>query len=1129
MEAPFLTHTRSLETGIPPLGTGPNPSAMPHTVSSSGLRSAHPSVLAPHGLLRLIVALTFACLGLLASHLARAQAPFDQLLYATGTTTTDSQGRPWAYLLWASPSPALVKERAFAIYAKPGTADSPQPYVRRSIAGVQTDPIVLAPLFDRAQQLGHPAITLESAIDGMFDQVVPDDAIGLPQKLSAVIRGALRDPEHCENLFLLARLHPAAAMAIGFGHAELLPGPAGTATTFEIRLHDLAQNADLAVVGRVTVVAGLPLVLPAPGAPIETVDASPQGDLNVKLLWPTPPELRRLSLANHGFNVFRVDADLAESQGFHLAPPATAALLQLVRTSTNAHQVNRSPILSTQMLNPAEAAALAASPTNYFFNDGNDRTNPDSPLPKDIFHNGARFYYFVTARDILGRDGLVSPGTLITVCDRMPPPPPLQLRVETAYAHDPVGDTRQQRLVLTWDQNVDAGAEHTTQYYVYRWSSIAQFHTLAPNPLAQRIAGPLPHLPGRKERTYVDDGPGAPEAATHAGQTIWYTVRAQDDGACAPAPNLSGHSSPAFGVLRDFSGPTGGGGRVSIHCVRATVALLPSTSEGPGTNSNPSVREYDLACTRTSPAVSWVEFFARPQTSPNPPTLLGRRYFLEGQTSIVLRASWVALVNGALTPPQFSCRIGTANGVVSETVNTAASVGLPSQLDRRLRVGFVASTTASRSPVGRGCEVHDPVPPENEGSGEIDPLIVTLFPPDGTHEWRLFRRVDSHPSTLIAQGDGTFQQGDIVEALDDGPPANASQLCYFVQYLDEHGNAGPMIEIGCVRSEGTTPIATPILSAIASSGTPADPRMVLEWFCPTYGVERFEVWIGGTPLAPGSDLAPELIPADEAPPGLLFGENFQMPPKLFRRYLTPRIGPALGAGPVFSIPAKAALGNEVTVFVKALTVTGSESPASNVERFLWGNTNLLGPDVRWPARPLPLPNDETYPKVLARVVRPADTPNRPWEGLAVRIGELTSLITSPNPALPDYFLGHRNPVEHVYQSLAGESLLGVVLYRYQVPNLLFPRVSGDVLQVSPLMESIAFESGSFAGQNVTVIRDPFIRLLQEPNADPTQRGIYLLDTHPVVEGARYRYVLVRFRGLTHEPVEIVSTQPVDVP
>jgi hypothetical protein len=68
-----------------------------------------------------------------------------------------------------------------------------------------------------------------------------------------------------------------------------------------------------------------------------------------------------------------------------------------------------------------------------------------------------------------------------------------------------------------------------------------------------------------------------------------------------------------------------------------------------------------------------------------------------------------------------------------------------------------------------------------------------------------------------------------------------------------------------------------------------------------------------------------------------------------------------------------------------------------------------------------------------------------------------------------------------------------------------------------------------AGQNVTVIHDPFVRLLQEPNADPTQRGIYLLDTHPVVEGARYRYVLVRFRGLTHEPVEIVSTQPIDVP
>lgn len=79
------------------------------------------------------------------------------------------------------------------------------------------------------------------------------------------------------------------------------------------------------------------------------------------------------------------------------------------------------------------------------------------------------------------------------------------------------------------------------------------------------------------------------------------------------------------------------------------------------------------------------------------------------------------------------------------------------------------------------------------------------------------------------------------------------------------------------------------------------------------------------------------------------------------------------------------------------------------------------------------------------------------------------------------------------------------------------------------MEAIAFEHANLSSQAVTIVHDPFIRLLPEPGGDPTRRGIYLLDTHPAVEGARYRHVLVRFRSSTHEPVEVIATQPINVP
>jgi hypothetical protein len=128
--------------------------------------------------------------------------------------------------------------------------------------------------------------------------------------------------------------------------------------------------------------------------------------------------------------------------------------------------------------------------------------------------------------------------------------------------------------------------------------------------------------------------------------------------------------------------------------------------------------------------------------------------------------------------------------------------------------------------------------------------------------------------------------------------------------------------------------------------------------------------------------------------------------------------------------------------------------------------------------------------------------------------------------------GNDDPVEHLYRSAINqEPILDLVAYRYMVPNDYFPEVSGDVIQVTPMMEEIAFRRQTFSGNlgPAAVIYDPFIRLFPE---DPTlsgPHGIYLLDTQPLLHGAQYQYLLVRFDKLTREIAEVLIPDTVEIP
>jgi hypothetical protein len=93
--------------------------------------------------------------------------------------------------------------------------------------------------------------------------------------------------------------------------------------------------------------------------------------------------------------------------------------------------------------------------------------------------------------------------------------------------------------------------------------------------------------------------------------------------------------------------------------------------------------------------------------------------------------------------------------------------------------------------------------------------------------------------------------------------------------------------------------------------------------------------------------------------------------------------------------------------------------------------------------------------------------------------------------------------------LPDQTAMPFVLYRYQVPNNALRSVSGDVVQVTPLMENIAYGTN-----DVTIIYDPYFAVARPSTRD--RWGLYVMDTQPVIRFATYQYLLVRFNEETKE-------------
>jgi hypothetical protein len=146
--------------------------------------------------------------------------------------------------------------------------------------------------------------------------------------------------------------------------------------------------------------------------------------------------------------------------------------------------------------------------------------------------------------------------------------------------------------------------------------------------------------------------------------------------------------------------------------------------------------------------------------------------------------------------------------------------------------------------------------------------------------------------------------------------------------------------------------------------------------------------------------------------------------------------------------------------------------------------------------------------------------------VGVRVGELPSeTVLSKQPY--EYqirLLTEEKPINFLYHNLLlpDQTAMPFVLYRYQVPSMLFPQVSGDVVQVSPMMEEIAYGTN-----DVTTIYDPYFAVAR--NSTYESWGLYVLDTQPVTRFAKYQYLLVRFDEETKEIDRVIPAGTVTIP
>ena len=369
----------------------------------------------------------------------------------------------------------------------------------------------------------------------------------------------------------MAIAHPGIALAIGEAWAGPLTAAAGAPVTVELRSWDPVTCLETGIAGRITVNAGQPEMILAPGSPVQVPDHKGTGDRVVKLRWATPDPLRRQTPLVTGYSVYRVTPAAALARGWLAAPPLASALRALaISNPLDAKRLTDEPIQIGKLFSAGDVLNFAGDGITHYLTDDNDRyaANAAGIITGVAFPDGTRHHYFAAGRDLLGREGLVSTAGEGTACARLSPPVPADFALlEEAITN---GGAVCQCFTLRWKANAAEGDNSTSAYQIFRGSR-ADIPQIDLSDLANLPAPivTLAHAPDANGfMTWRDES--LPQGV--AGITYWYVLRAVHTSPCPP-DNFSGLTPQVYGSLRTATAPPAPATAQAFQCPLAGLRL----------------------------------------------------------------------------------------------------------------------------------------------------------------------------------------------------------------------------------------------------------------------------------------------------------------------------------------------------------------------------------------------------------------------------------------------------------------------------------------------------------------------------------------------------------------------------
>ena len=336
------------------------------------------------------------------------------------------------------------------------------------------------------------------------------------------------------------------------------------------------------------------------------------------------------------------------------------------------------------------------------------------------FNDGDAFYYFVTARDLLGRDGLVSPGRLATACRKISPSAPNNLRVLNMFEPAVVGGvaTNIQQLRLSWNQDTNA-ADLPTEYWIYRWNNPSQTLTNDMAPLVGRIAV-VSSLTNTNANSYLDNGTNAPLDSRRY-QFLVHDPHGQPK--CvrtASFPSTARRCGACCGItLRRMPAS----GEVLGSCGTPAVMFQNFNTLTNSTGSTSNLWSYRFTCQRRDRGIAWVQFTATGATAN---ANLGQIYFPpEGDTVSADFTEPTGVFNPIVS---VTCEVGNYYGATSLVASTTFSFQPPSLPTHSAEAVFYAGQLLLTA-----LDSSDPLLPSiNHNQPECSSAYNIVRYPDGT-------------------------------------------------------------------------------------------------------------------------------------------------------------------------------------------------------------------------------------------------------------------------------------------------------------------------------------------------------------------------------------------------------------